>query len=137
MNKARFEIQTDNDEYIVIKDTGHTTGRTVTNDAHAVVEELADRLNGRRLFYYDSDNQLDELAIKDGKFAGFKAGPPHAKHCKYCGSTKLVSMTEICIACLVGREQHNYERERLARHTTPQPPEIPGGKHRPPSHIIK
>jgi hypothetical protein len=36
-----------------------------------VVEDLASMLNGRRLFYYDSEGELTELLVKDGKFAGF------------------------------------------------------------------
>ena len=47
---------------------------SVTNDAEGVVEKLVESgllNNNRRLFYYDTDNNLDELLIKDGKFVGF------------------------------------------------------------------
>lgn len=52
--------------------------RSVTNDADNVVADLvaAGRLpSDRRLFYYDSEGQLDELLVKDGRFAGFAPGP--------------------------------------------------------------
>jgi hypothetical protein len=43
----------------------------VTNDAEWVVAQLAGYLLGRRLFYYDSLGSLDELVVKEGRFAGF------------------------------------------------------------------
>lgn len=72
MSRAKYLILLDADD-LIIKDMGHGTGcPTVTNDAEAVVAELAPRLSPRqRLLYYDSDNNLDELKIKDGKFVGF------------------------------------------------------------------
>lgn len=61
---------------LVIMDTGHVVGKTtVTNDVEAVVRDLAPKLSGRRLFYYDSVCDLDEIVVVDGKFAGFKVGP--------------------------------------------------------------
>lgn len=61
---------------LVIRDLGPWDRHpTVTNDAESVVRELEPILSGRRLFYYDSTGQLDELVIRDGHFAGFKAGP--------------------------------------------------------------
>lgn len=52
-------------------------GMSVTNDAEAVVRDLFERgtLGTRRLFYYDSEGQLDELAHDGAKFTGFKVGP--------------------------------------------------------------
>jgi hypothetical protein len=47
---------------------------SVTNAAEEVVEELvkAGKLpHGRRLLYYDSDSQLDEIVMEGGKFKGF------------------------------------------------------------------
>jgi hypothetical protein len=62
---------------LVIRDVGPWDKRpTVTNDAEDVVRRLVEegRLpEGRRLLYYDSEGNLDELVVKDGKFAGFKA----------------------------------------------------------------
>jgi hypothetical protein len=51
---------------------------SVTNDAEAVVESLTREgllPTNRRLFYYDSDGQLDEIIHKDGEFVGFAPGP--------------------------------------------------------------
>lgn len=64
---------------LVIRDMGPWDRYpTVTNGAEDVVAELVaqGRLPaGRRLFYYDSDDVLDEIEVKDGRFAGFKPRP--------------------------------------------------------------
>lgn len=62
-------------EPLVIRDIGpFDRFPKVTNSAEEVVEELV-RVGyldpGRRLLYYDSDGQLDEILIRDGRFAGF------------------------------------------------------------------
>lgn len=52
--------------------------RSITNDAEHVVEQLVKdgKLPAkRRLFYYDSTGQLDEIRVEDGKFVGFAPGP--------------------------------------------------------------
>lgn len=74
MNRhARYRIIKENAEAILFRDIGPWSQHlTVTNDAEYVVEQLAPRLGARRLFYYDSEGDLTELLIKDGKFAGFK-----------------------------------------------------------------
>ncbi len=71
-----FEVVHDesNDKSLVIRDLDRG-GMSVTNDAENVVECLAGELRGRRLFYYDSNGQLDELVVADGKFVGFAPGP--------------------------------------------------------------
>lgn len=46
---------------------------TVTNAAAQVVEELREMLNGRRLFYIDSEGNRDEILHVNGKFHGFAA----------------------------------------------------------------
>jgi len=60
---------------LVIRDIGPWDKHlSVTNDAEGVVELLVKSGlldNNRRLFYYDTNNNLDELVIKNGKFAGF------------------------------------------------------------------
>lgn len=67
------------DGSLVIRDVGPWDHHpTVTNDAEYVVSELVERgmlPGGRRLFYYDSDGNLDEIVVRDGKFAGFRPGP--------------------------------------------------------------
>ncbi len=66
-------------DWVIIRDVGHGDGyKTVTNDAAAVVAELAPVLGGRRLFYIDSSGRLDELIVEAGRFAGFAAGAPAA-----------------------------------------------------------
>jgi hypothetical protein len=48
--------------------------RSDQNDAEAVVRTIAPSLNGRRLFYFDSQNSLDELKADRFGFAGFAPG---------------------------------------------------------------
>ena len=65
-------------ERLTIRDTGHMDHRSVTNDAENVVADLVASgflPDGRRLFYYDSQGQLDEILVRNGKFAGFFPGP--------------------------------------------------------------
>ena len=48
---------------------------TITNDAENVVALLVrDEIlqPSQRLFYYDSENELTEILMQDGKFAGFR-----------------------------------------------------------------
>ena len=64
---------------LVIEDCGPWDRHpTVTNDAEWVVADLvaAGLLPpGRRLFYYDSEGAMDEILVRDGRFAGFDPGP--------------------------------------------------------------
>lgn len=74
--KPKYEIVEETDEYILIRDVGPWDEYlTVTNGAEYVVEELAPRLKGRRLEYYDSGDERDQLLVKDGKFDGFAPCP--------------------------------------------------------------
>lgn len=82
MRKARFTIVEDDflgEHPLIIRDVGPWDKHpTVTSDVEGVVERLVaqGRLpEGRRLFYYDSEDFLDEILVKDGKFAGFAPGP--------------------------------------------------------------
>lgn len=81
-NRAQFEIVTRRDDSITIRDVGHRHGHpSVTNDAEEVVDYLLDQgllQEGQRLFYFDSEGQLDEILVKDGGFAGFAPGPRDA-----------------------------------------------------------
>lgn len=75
MTKANFDILEANEERVVLRDLGPWDRYlTITNAAEEVVEELVKRgkLNGRRLLYYDSEGELTELVVEDGKFAGYK-----------------------------------------------------------------
>jgi len=78
MFRSQFEIvENIGEEPLVIRDVGRDA-KSVTNDAENVVADLrrSGRLpDGRRLLYYDSSGQLDEIKVMDGKFAGFAPGP--------------------------------------------------------------
>ena len=80
MRRANYEVVSEKPaEPLVIRDVGPWDQfLSVTNAAEDVVAELARRGKlwaGRRLFYYDSEGELDELAHSDGVFTGFKPGP--------------------------------------------------------------
>lgn len=75
--RAIYRIEEQTDDRLVIRDIGHKYCMTVTNDAQAVVQDLHRNgiLGNRKLFYYDSEGELDEL-IHDGHgmFQGFAPG---------------------------------------------------------------
>lgn len=72
MTRANYEIIEDHSDKLVLRDLGPWNRHlTITNDAECVVAELLERLAGRRLFYYDSDGELTELKIADGRFDGY------------------------------------------------------------------
>lgn len=76
--RARYSIAKETAASLTIRDESRRFGTmTVTNDAEAVVEHLADQglIDGRRLFYYDSEDQLDELVHENGRFVRFERGP--------------------------------------------------------------
>lgn len=77
MRRASYLIEEDVPPHpLVIRDVGrHDHQPTVTNDAENVVQSLVEKkrlTSGRRLFYYDSENRLDEILIDENcQFAGF------------------------------------------------------------------
>lgn len=72
MRKPNYKIIIETADCVVIRDVGPWDRHlTVTNGAEEVVIELAPMLQGRRLEYYDSDGNRDQLMVRDGKFAGF------------------------------------------------------------------
>lgn len=76
MRCANYTIVADNDKELVIIDVGPWDQfPTITNSAERVVDELAGRLGDRKLLYYDSDGNLDELLVNNEAFAGFAPGP--------------------------------------------------------------
>ena len=82
MKRANYIVAEDdfcNKKPLVIRDVGPWDKHpTITNDAEKVVEDLVAKgklPEGRRLFYYDSEYELGEILVKDGKFAGFAPGP--------------------------------------------------------------
>ncbi|HVI07010.1 MAG TPA: hypothetical protein VND65_01825 [Candidatus Binatia bacterium] len=73
---ARFRIEGSNPDVMLLRDLGPWNRYyTITNDAERVVERVLPMLGQRRLFYYDSEGELTELLVKDGRFAGFKPAP--------------------------------------------------------------
>lgn len=77
--RAQYHILSFTDDTVTIRDdwTDRCNCMTVTNDAERVVEELQKipTVAGKRILYYDTEGQLDELLHRDGKFAGFAPGP--------------------------------------------------------------
>lgn len=72
MNPANFEILFQDKSKVMLVDLGPWDQYpTITNAAEGVVETMAPMLNGRKLLYYDSDGELTELVVKDGRFAAF------------------------------------------------------------------
>lgn len=82
MRHANFVIHEVRPDRVIIRDVGPWHQHpSVTNDAEAVVEILVQghggvQLGDRRLFYYDSEDNLDEILVRDGRFSGFNAGMP-------------------------------------------------------------
>lgn len=75
--RANYAIVTAecNDQQLVIRDIGPWEDHlTITNDAENVVIGLAATLNGRRLYYYDSDGERTELVCEGNppRFSGFR-----------------------------------------------------------------
>jgi len=69
---ANFRIVSKAEDRIILEDVGPWDEYlTITNDAENVVNLLLPGLKGRRLLYYDSEGELTELLIHDGKFRGF------------------------------------------------------------------
>lgn len=77
MRRAVYEIvqRPSPGKALIIRDLGPWDRHpTVTNDAEAVVAELASMFDLGRwapLWYYDSEGELAELLIENGQFSGF------------------------------------------------------------------
>lgn len=72
MVKARFIVEREDTNVMVISDVG-INSTSITNDAEAVVLDLHNKgLGNRKLLYYDSEGNLGAL-LHDGhgKFTGF------------------------------------------------------------------
>jgi len=78
MSDANYTMIAETGDYVIIQDVGPwDKHKTVTNDADAVVAELTKMLDGRKLYYFDSNDACDQLA-HDGKghFLRFEFGGP-------------------------------------------------------------
>ena len=75
MQNTTYEVLHVSETLILIRDLDQ--GRTITNDADAVVQNVSASLKGigrRRLFYRDTDGRFDELVTSAEQFKGFRAG---------------------------------------------------------------
>ena len=64
-------------KYIFLQDVGHDSNRSVTGDVEYVIEQLYleyDIADGTRIFYKDSEGNVDEILHSGKRFKGFKAG---------------------------------------------------------------
>jgi hypothetical protein len=68
--RATFSYRSYGDVIAVID---HDEGRSVTNDAEAVIEQLAQKfdLSKYRVIYRDTRGVWDELRVRDARFDGF------------------------------------------------------------------
>jgi hypothetical protein len=73
---AVFDVIKETPDFIFIKDIGHKNHITITNDVAFVLSKLAAEydIDGRRVFYMNSDGQIDEIKHCGVKFTGFKPG---------------------------------------------------------------
>ena len=76
LERSRFKIVSHENDRLIIRDLGPWDRfKTITNNAECVVGYLYEReiiSPSQKLFYFDSDNRLDEILIEDGEFAGFR-----------------------------------------------------------------
>ncbi|MGH7198870.1 MAG: hypothetical protein ACREH5_09065 [Candidatus Omnitrophota bacterium] len=81
MRHANFVVREVHADRVIIQDIGPWDQHpSVTNDAewvaHCMVQGTRGTVLGeRRLFYYDSEGDLDELLVRAGRFDGFAPGP--------------------------------------------------------------
>lgn len=72
MKHANYTIKSQDAKQVTLQDIGPWDQYpTITNDAEWVVERISRSLDGRQLFYVDSEGDAGELIVRDGKFAGF------------------------------------------------------------------
>ena len=72
--RAHYTVHTVTEKYVRIDDDDDGA-ISITNDAEAVVAEVHADFPGRRIFYRDTDGNIDELDHVDGVFRGFDSGP--------------------------------------------------------------
>jgi hypothetical protein len=76
MALANYTVVSDDSKALVLRDVGPWDRHpTVTNDVEAVVADLVrgGRLPaGKRLFYFDTQGECDEILVFDGRFGGFR-----------------------------------------------------------------
>jgi len=71
--KANYKIITNTNIFLLLKDIGpHDKFLSITNDAENVVKKVAPVLDDRFLYYIDTNNEISELIVKEGKFSSFR-----------------------------------------------------------------
>ncbi len=73
-NQSRWSTERVDENTVWIVDVGHNSGKSVTNDAENVVQQILNLYGNRRIMYCDSDNRWDELLHDGNKFTGFGPG---------------------------------------------------------------
>lgn len=70
LNRAEYQWWVERDVVIVVD---LDQGRSVTNDAPGVIQDLAGKgvLSRRRVFYRDTSGEWGELVVAGGRFARF------------------------------------------------------------------
>ena len=77
--KANYIVRERTEERIVLEDIGPWDRyMTITNAAETVIAEIERDygIGTRKVLYYDSDGELTELLVENGRFAGF--APVHS-----------------------------------------------------------
>ena len=76
--RANYKIVKEGPGMVVLRDLGPWDKfLTITNAAEEVVQEMINLGRyqpGGRILYYDSEGELTELLVRDGKFSGFAPG---------------------------------------------------------------
>jgi len=75
MNRAEYALCDITGGFIIIDDLGR--GKTVTNDAEAVVKECVAKWGDQRIRYWDTDRTLSELVHWNGTFIDYLAINPN------------------------------------------------------------
>lgn len=74
--KSNYEIVSQSKDFVVLRDIGPWDHyMTITNNADDIVADLFKTgmlTVNKRLLYYDSENNLDEILLTNKQFAGFK-----------------------------------------------------------------
>ena len=118
------------DKIMLIRDVGPwDKHKTITNGAEEVCEELLYQLKGRKLFYIESEGELDQLLIENGKFVGFGSNasgwPPIVKH----------MIKPVCVICKEPwDENHDCYCTGISK-DFPEPKKIPAPPSIPPPKL--
>lgn len=73
MARAKYVIESVTIHFIYLVDLQQ--GCSITNDAEAVVKEVTERWGNKRILYWDSMDNQDELCHTKGVFTHFAPGP--------------------------------------------------------------